>query len=217
MTGGGSGALTGPGHGDPDGSRRGEMNEKRRACAPISIRELLSRSTGQPELGSRRLAAGRPDQGVSHGSAEQAGNPIAGFHRCLGLDREPDRKPNGLPTTTASQSHPASLRLIMPVQTARTVPVQRHEATSRDCLIVKQAHRELVLHFAYPGGIGGTTTGSSCPDHRDPGPSELARLRGEAVRVCRLGRSRSRGGRRPDVRHEEPGRAPGDRLAVLPP
>ena len=43
------------------------------------------------------------------------------------------------------------------------------------------------------------------------------RRRGAAVRVCRPGRSRSRGGRRPDVRYEEPGRASGDRLAVLSP
>ena len=43
------------------------------------------------------------------------------------------------------------------------------------------------------------------------------RRRGAAGRVCRPGRSRSRGGRRPDVRYEEPGRAPGDWLAVLSP
>lgn len=36
MTGGGLRALTGLGYGDPDGSRRGEMNEKRRACAHIN-------------------------------------------------------------------------------------------------------------------------------------------------------------------------------------
>ena len=79
-----------------------------RSAAPALLYQFESFSRvprGQPELGSRRLAAGRPDQGVSHGSAEQAGNPIAGFHRCLGLDREADRKPNWLPTTTASQSH----------------------------------------------------------------------------------------------------------------
>jgi hypothetical protein len=33
---------------------------------------------------------------------------------------------------------------------------------------VKQVHRELVLDFADPGGIGGTSTGSSLP--RSPGP-----------------------------------------------
>ena len=77
----------------------------------------------------------------------------------------------------------------------------------------------LVLDFADPGGIGGTVTGSSLP--RSPGPRRWrclrGRRRGAAVRVCRLGRSRSRGGRRPDVRYEEPGRAPGDWLAVLSP
>jgi len=37
MTGGGLRALTGLGYGDPDGSGRGEMNEKRRACAHINF------------------------------------------------------------------------------------------------------------------------------------------------------------------------------------
>ncbi len=37
MTGGGLGALTGLGYGDPDGSRRGEMNEKRRALCPYQF------------------------------------------------------------------------------------------------------------------------------------------------------------------------------------
>ena len=59
------------------------------------------------------------------------------------------------------------------------------------------------------------------PDHRDPGVPELATSPRPppraAVRICRLGRSRSRGGRRPDVRHEEHGWAPGDWLAVLSP
>jgi hypothetical protein len=41
-------------------------------------------------------------------------------------------------------------------------------ATVCDRLIVKQVHRDLVLDFADPGGIGGTTTGSS--SHRSPGP-----------------------------------------------
>jgi hypothetical protein len=36
MTGGGSVALTGLGYGDPDGIRRGEVNEKRRACVQIN-------------------------------------------------------------------------------------------------------------------------------------------------------------------------------------
>ena len=45
----------------------------------------------------------------------------------------------------------------------------RHPATQRVRLTVKQVHRELVLHFAEPGGIGGTTTtGSSLP--RSLGP-----------------------------------------------
>ncbi len=46
--------------------------------------------------------------------------------------------------------------------------VWHHPATLRNCLTVKQVHRELVLDFADPGGIGGTTTGSSLP--RSPGP-----------------------------------------------
>jgi hypothetical protein len=45
--------------------------------------------------------------------------------------------------------------------------IGRHPATLRNCLTVKQVHRELVLDFADPGGIG-TTTGSSLP--RSPGP-----------------------------------------------
>jgi hypothetical protein len=81
----------------------------------------------------------------------------------------------------------------------------------------------LILDFADPGGIGGgTTTGSSlAPITGTLAPLSWRRLRGRrrgaAVRVCRLGRSRSRGGRRPDVRYEEPGWAPGDWLAVLSP
>ena len=47
--------------------------------------------------------------------------------------------------------------------------VWHHPATPRPRLTVKQVHRELVLDFADPGGIGGTTTtGSSLP--RSPGP-----------------------------------------------
>lgn len=34
MTGGGRRALTGPGYSDPEGSGRGEIKEKHRACAP---------------------------------------------------------------------------------------------------------------------------------------------------------------------------------------
>ena len=46
--------------------------------------------------------------------------------------------------------------------------VCQYPATQRNRLTVKQVHKELVLDFADPGGIGGTTTGSSLP--RSPGP-----------------------------------------------
>ena len=48
-------------------------------------------------------------------------------------------------------------------------PAQHRLATRSNRLTVKQVHRELILDFADPGGIGGgTSTGSSVP--RSPGP-----------------------------------------------
>ena len=68
-------------------------------------------------------------------------------------------------------SIPATPSLIEPDNTRSNSPyspVQHYPATRCDCLTVKQVHRELVLDFADPGGIGGTTAGSSLP--RSPGP-----------------------------------------------
>jgi hypothetical protein len=90
--------------------------------------------------------------------------------------------------------------------------VWHHSATLCDRLTVKQVHRQLVLDFADPGGIGGTTTGNLVPI-----TGTLALLSWRRLRGRRLGRSRSRGGSRPDVRYEEPGWVPGDWLAVLSP
>ncbi len=65
-------------------------------------------------------------------------------------------------------SHPATPSLVIPDQTYGTSShAEHHPATLPSRLIVKQVHRELVLAFADPGGIGGTT-GSSSP--RSPGP-----------------------------------------------
>jgi len=60
MTRGGSGALTGLGYGDPDGGRRGEMNEKRRACAPYQFfgAPWTANGTGQNAAHSGGYARG---------------------------------------------------------------------------------------------------------------------------------------------------------------
>ena len=83
--------------------------------------------------------------------------------------------------TTSSHTEP---RNTGPGTIARHV--WHHPATLRPRLTVKQVHRELVLDFADPGGIGSTTTGSSCPDHRDPGAPELA-TREQRTRVAQVG------------------------------
>ena len=58
-------------------------------------------------------------------------------------------------------SRPDTPRLIEPHNAfsyGTSSDVWRHPATLRIRLTVKQVHRELVLDFADPGGIGGTTT-----------------------------------------------------------
>ena len=72
------------------------------------------------------------------------------------------------------QSCPATPSYVQPRNTwpdGTSSLVWHHPATPRPRLTVKQIHRELVLDFADPGGIGTTTTtiiGSSVP--RSPGP-----------------------------------------------
>ena len=94
--------------------------------------------------------------------------------------------------------------------------VCHYTATRYDRLTVKQVHRELLIDFADPGGIGGTTTGSSLPRSRNPGAPELT----TPARPPRGGRPRLPSRPVPfprwqASRYEEPGWAPGDWLAVL--
>ena len=122
---------------------------------------------------------------------------------------------------SAAQPHPASLSLVIPDQAACPATTATTQPPQRVRLTVKQVHRELVLDFADPGGIGGTTTGSSLPDHRDPGAPELA----TPARLPPRGRRPRLPSRPvpfprwqcPDVRYEEPGWLPGDWRAVLSP
>jgi hypothetical protein len=52
--------------------------------------------------------------------------------------------------------------------------VCHHLATLCGRLTVKQVHRDLLLDFADPGGIGDPPPAAPCPGHRDPGAPELA-------------------------------------------